>query len=84
MECVKTYTEEIQIYYVVSKPRPTVSSRDISYLLVKLPLGDSTFAMVGTSVEAGIPPRENTVRAELITALHLFEPIGGDATKCHY
>jgi hypothetical protein len=40
--------------------------------------------MVGTSVDTDIPVKENCVRGELITAVHLFEPVAGDATKTHY
>lgn len=81
---VKNYAENVDLYYVVGKARTGVASRDLSYLLCMLQLDEATFAMVGTSVDAGIPVKEGAVRGELITALHLFGPVSGDATKTHY
>jgi hypothetical protein len=50
---------------------------------VFIDLGNDTYAQVGVTCDTGRPVRPGYVRADLMGALNLYEPVAGDATRTH-
>jgi hypothetical protein len=81
---VKRLNEDVAIYQVLTKPHGVVSGRQLLVSAVYLDLGNSTYAIVGVSIDdPDYPCPEGKVRGELRMGLNLFEPAAGDTNRTH-
>ena len=71
-------------YSRVKSPVPGISPRDSLYFSLLLDVGEDSFALIDTSVEAAeYPPVPGYVRSVLKYSLHVFEPMEDDPEKTH-
>jgi hypothetical protein len=58
----------------------------LTTIAVWVELGEDTYAICGCSIDDPEPDVEEPagyIKAELIQAVYIWQPLGGDATKCH-
>jgi hypothetical protein len=83
-EVLSTFNEDARLVYSSMKPKGPVDARDTVAFNAYLDLGDNVYAIVSTSVDSDRPVPADTVRAEMKIALHLFEPVAGNAERTHH
>jgi hypothetical protein len=71
-ELVREVNDKMKLFYAVARPKSGTSGRDVTYVCVFLPIDETTFAIVGNSVDDMREEREGYVRADLKIAMHLF------------
>ena len=79
------YNERAKLVYSkVKSPVPGISPRDVLYFSLLLDVGEDSFALIDTSVQADeFPPTAGYVRSVLKYSLHVFEPMDDDPEKTH-
>ena len=79
------YNDRAKLCYSrVKSPVPGISPRDSLYFSLLLDVGEDSFALIDTSVEADeYPPVPGYVRSILKYSLHVFEPMEDDPSRTH-
>lgn len=79
------YSDRAKLAYSrVKSPVPGISPRDTLYFSLLLDVGEDSYALIDTSVEAEeVPVVPGYVRSILKYSLHVFEPMEDDPGKTH-